>query len=181
MRLRFAITGAITASAIAMFGMAAPTMASTHSSPVAVTHTGTVAANGSRSGATGSYRLLEPGTGKLPLNSQRVVTPRAVVNLGLNTPQAKAVQTWLNYYGYNAGTVDGQLGPNSWKAFQRELKQYWGYSGNIDGIVGPLTVEALQRLLKAYYGYTGAIDGDPGPLTQAAFARFANALIASGF
>ncbi len=181
MRLRFAIIGATMASAIAMLGMTAPAMASAHSSPVAVPHTGKVAANGCPSGATCSYRLLEPGTGKPAVNSQRAVTPRAVVNLGLSITQAKAVQVWLDYYGYNAGTVDGQLGPNSWKAFQRELKQYWGYSGNIDGIVGPLTVEALQRLLTNYGYPSNEIDGNPGPKTQAAFARFANALINSGF
>ncbi len=118
---------------------------------------------------------------KLAVNSQRAITPRAVVNLGLSITQAKAVQVWLDYYGYNAGTADGQLGPNSWMAFQRELKQYWGYSGNIDGIVGSLTVEALQRLL-VQWGYpSNEIDGIPGPKTQAAFARFANYLISTGY
>lgn len=129
--------------------------------------------------ATSSTATAAPA--KLAVNSQRAATPRAVVNLGLSVAQAKAVQVWLDYYGYNAGTADGQLGPNSWMAFQRELKQYWGYSGNIDGIVGPLTVEALQRLL-VQYGYpSNEIDGIPGPKTEAAFARFANYLISTGY
>jgi len=72
-------------------------------------------------------------------------------------------------------SIDGLLGPNSWKAFQRELKTYWGYTGAIDGIPGTNTVKALQRMLKTYWGYTGAIDGIAGSGTQAAFQRFANA------
>jgi hypothetical protein len=60
MRLRFAIIGAIMASAIAVLGMAAPAMASTHHTPVAgpVPHGAAaprVAGNGCPSGATCSY------------------------------------------------------------------------------------------------------------------------------
>jgi lysozyme family protein len=114
------------------------------------------------------------------VGSQSAVTPDAVVNLGLDTAQAKAVQIWLNeFWGYNDG-FDGQLGPQSWMAMQRFLRADFGYTGGIDGVVGSGTVSALQRFLKKDWGYTGGIDGEAGPLTQAAFKRFANALISTG-
>jgi lysozyme family protein len=104
------------------------------------------------------------------------VSPQAVVNLGLSTQQAKNVQCWLRTFWSYTDSIDGQLGPNSWKAFQRNLKADWGYTGGIDGVVGSGTVSALQRLLKnGGWGYTGAIDGQAGAGTQAAFKRFANA------
>ena len=50
------------------------------------------------------------------------VSIQAVQNFGLTTAEAKKVQNWLHtYWGYT-DTIDGQLGPNSWKAFQRNLK-----------------------------------------------------------
>ncbi|AOR30101.1 hypothetical protein BFF78_02565 [Streptomyces fodineus] len=110
-----------------------------------------------------------------PAVSTKAVTPQAVNNLGLNATQAKKVQRWLKQYWRYTGSIDGQLGPNSWKAFQRCLKQYWGYTGPIDGVVGTGTVKALQRLLKDSWGYTGAIDGIAGSGTKAAFKRFADA------
>jgi peptidoglycan hydrolase-like protein with peptidoglycan-binding domain len=119
--------------------------------------------------------LAAPGpTSELAATSV-TVAPLAVNNLGLSTAQAKNVQRWLaQYWGYT-DSIDGSLGPNSWKAFQRCLKEYWGYTAAIDGLVGSGTVKALQRLLKNAWGYTGEIDGDAGPLTQAAFKRFADA------
>jgi lysozyme family protein len=103
------------------------------------------------------------------------VTPLAVVNLGLSTQQAKDVQCWLRDFWQYTDSIDGQLGPNSWKAFQRNLKEFWGYTGAIDGVVGGGTVSALQRLLKnGGWGYTGPIDGKAGSGTQAAFKNFAN-------
>ncbi|GAA2422420.1 peptidoglycan-binding domain-containing protein [Streptomyces glaucus] len=100
--------------------------------------------------------------------------PLAVNNLGLTTAEAKKVQQWLKAHWNYTGTIDGQLGTNSWKAFQRCLKAYWGYTGKIDGIVGEGTIKALQRLLKDSWGYTGAIDGKAGSGTKKAFKRFAN-------
>ena len=124
--------------------------------------------------------------GQLPTGVRAVPTFKAgsatavrpysgVYNFGLSNAQAKNVQYWLAYYWGYSGSIDGLLGPNSWKAFQRELKTYWGYTGAIDGIPGTNTVKALQRMLKAYWGYTGGIDGIAGSGTQAAFKRFANA------
>lgn len=110
-----------------------------------------------------------------PAVSAQQVAPLAVVNLGLSNAQAKEVQRWLKRSWNYTGTIDGQLGPNSWKAFQRFLKSAAGYNDSIDGIVGPNTIKALQYWLKRAYGYTGAIDGIAGPGTQAAFKRFADA------
>ncbi|MGA6174659.1 peptidoglycan-binding domain-containing protein [Streptomyces sp. NPDC012600] len=103
------------------------------------------------------------------------VAPFAVVNLGLNTTQARNVQCFLKKYWNYTGALDGQLGTNSWKAMQRRLASNKGYTGAIDGVVGPGTISALQRLLRAY-DYTGAIDGIAGPGTQAAFKRYGNNL-----
>jgi len=103
------------------------------------------------------------------------VSVLATNNFGLSSAQAKNVQRWLATYWNYTDSIDGQLGPNSWRAFQRCLKTYWGYTDSIDGDPGPNTIKALQRLLRGY-GYTGAIDGDAGDGTRAAFKNFANAL-----
>ncbi|MFD8614642.1 peptidoglycan-binding protein [Streptomyces sp. NPDC059631] len=97
----------------------------------------------------------------------------AVVNLGLSNKQAKYVQCFLSEFAGYDGSIDGQLGPQSWKDFQWWLSYKGGYKGNLDGIVGSGTVSALQRVLREY-GYSGAIDGIAGSGTQAAFKKFAN-------
>ncbi|GGX77969.1 peptidoglycan-binding protein [Streptomyces anandii] len=134
-------------------------------------------AAGSLAGASAGFAASGPA-------QQHAVTagaaaPSAVVNLGLNSTQAKGFQRWLAAnWGYN-DSIDGQLGPNSWKAEQRHLKAYWNYTGAIDGIVGSGTVSALQRFLKNNgWGYSGPIDGIAGSGTQAAFATFANWCVA---
>ncbi|MGW0908790.1 peptidoglycan-binding protein [Streptomyces sp. NPDC002853] len=105
------------------------------------------------------------------------VTAQAVVNLGLDRRQARAVQEWLAaHHGYK-GSIDGYLGAGSWKAFQRHLRAH-GYNGAIDGVVGSGTVKALQRKLSNdSWNYNGAIDGIPGAGTKAAFERFAQGLL----
>lgn len=132
-------------------------------------------AAGSLASAGASFAAVTPA--QPAVSGPSAVTPRAEVNLGLSTTQAKAVQRWLHeWWGYNDG-IDGSLGPQSWMAMQRFLKANYGYTGGIDGTVGSGTVSALQRFLKASFGYTGGIDGVAGPQTQAAFARFANFLL----
>ncbi|MER6247095.1 peptidoglycan-binding domain-containing protein [Streptomyces griseorubiginosus] len=97
------------------------------------------------------------------------LAPQAVNNLGLDTARAKNWQSCLNFWGFNAGTVDGQLGTNSWKAAQRMLNA-WGYDGGtVDGIVGRNTIMGLQRFLNDSGIYAGAVDGIAGPQTKAAF------------
>lgn len=105
------------------------------------------------------------------------VTTQAVVNLGLDRRQARAVQEWLAaHHGYR-GSIDGYLGTGSWKAFQRHLRAH-GYNGAIDGVVGSGTVKALQRKLSHdNWDYNGAIDGIAGAGTKAAFERFAQGLL----
>ncbi|MDH6565614.1 peptidoglycan hydrolase-like protein with peptidoglycan-binding domain [Streptomyces sp. SAI-117] len=96
----------------------------------------------------------------------------AVNNLGLDTARAKNWQSCLNAWGFNAGTVDGQLGTNSWKAAQRMLNA-WGYNaGTVDGIVGSNTITALQKFLNAVGENAGTPDGIAGPQTRAAFWNY---------
>ncbi|MET9566262.1 MULTISPECIES: peptidoglycan-binding domain-containing protein [Streptomyces] len=101
----------------------------------------------------------------------------AVNNLGLTTTQAKRWQCYLRDWNFNPGTIDGQLGTNSWKAAQRFFN-YYGYNGDValvvDGDVGPATIRALQRFLNAR-GYGLDVDGIAGPKTKDAFADFAAA------
>ncbi|MGW6056775.1 peptidoglycan-binding domain-containing protein [Streptomyces sp. NPDC055189] len=105
------------------------------------------------------------------------ITTQAVVNLGLDRRQAKAVQEWLaGHHGYK-GAIDGYLGTASWKAFQRHLREH-GYTGDIDGVVGSGTIKALQRKLRHdNWNYNGRIDGVAGAGTKAAFKRFAQGLL----
>ncbi|MER5227898.1 peptidoglycan-binding domain-containing protein [Streptomyces flaveus] len=100
----------------------------------------------------------------------------AVVNLGLSTTRAKHWQCYLRNVGaaYNPGTIDGQLGTNSWKAAQRLFRDLGYYNDSIDGIVGPNTIKGLQRFLNWIGDYTGgnynlAVDGVAGPATKDAF------------
>ncbi|PCG86892.1 hypothetical protein CIB93_06715 [Streptomyces sp. WZ.A104] len=110
---------------------------------------------------------------KAPSAASADVGALAVVNLGLSKTQAQNVQRALKArWGYG-DSIDGQLGPNSWKAMQRFLKKKHGYTSGIDGIVGEGTVKALQRFLKKYYQYNDGIDGVAGPKTQEAFKRMA--------
>ncbi|MGA6226797.1 peptidoglycan-binding domain-containing protein [Streptomyces umbrinus] len=103
------------------------------------------------------------------------VAPLAVVNLGLSTAQAKDWQCWLRALGYNPGTIDGQLGTDSWKAAQRFFNSLNFDAGTVDGIVGPDTIQALQRYLNSRnLGYDLAVDGIAGTRTKAAFAHYAD-------
>jgi lysozyme family protein len=135
--------------------------------------------------AVGSLAAATPGfaasdQSQKPTVAAQAVAPTAVVNLGLNTTQAKGFQRWLAANWQYTDSIDGQLGPNSWKAEQRHLKAHHGYTGAIDGIVGSGTISALQRFLRDNgWGYTGAIDGQAGSGTQAAFATFANWCVAN--
>ncbi|MER5784653.1 peptidoglycan-binding domain-containing protein [Streptomyces mobaraensis] len=118
--------------------------------------------------------LATAGTGfaaAQPPTSSQSVSILAVNNLGLNTTQAKNWQCWLRDSGYNPGTIDGQLGTNSWKAAQRMFNAQGYNAGTVDGAVGPNTIRALQKYLNAY-GYSLDVDGDAGPKTIAAFRDF---------
>ncbi|KUN93675.1 peptidoglycan-binding domain-containing protein [Streptomyces caeruleatus] len=103
------------------------------------------------------------------------VTILAVNNLGLNTERAKNWQCWLRDRGYSPGTIDGQLGTNSWKAAQRFLNARGHNAGTVDGIVGPDTIRALQRYLNLFgdiFDYHLDVDGVAGPATRSAFWKF---------
>ncbi|MFI1952965.1 peptidoglycan-binding protein [Streptomyces xinghaiensis] len=102
----------------------------------------------------------------------RTVAVQAVNNLGLTTGEARSVQCYVRDAGFSPGTIDGQLGTNSWKAWQRFLNNRGFNAGTVDGVVGPNTIRGLQRFL-TYIGYdTGGIDGVAGPKTRAAWKAF---------
>ncbi|MGW1720808.1 peptidoglycan-binding domain-containing protein [Streptomyces sp. NPDC002156] len=103
--------------------------------------------------------------------SAQDVSILAVNNLGLNTARAKNWQCWLRDVGYSPGTIDGQLGTNSWKAAQRMFNDLGHNAGTVDGVVGPNTIRALQRYLNTW-GYSLVVDGDAGSATRAAFWDF---------
>ncbi|KOU60827.1 hypothetical protein ADK57_29385 [Streptomyces sp. MMG1533] len=119
---------------------------------------GTVAAAGT------GFAASQPAA-KAAVSAQDV-SILAVNNLGLNTTRAKNWQCWLRDVGYNPGTIDGQLGTNSWKAAQRMLNDSGYNAGSVDGAVGPNTIKALQRFLGVNP------DGIAGPATKAAFWDF---------
>ncbi|MFE9443383.1 peptidoglycan-binding protein [Streptomyces sp. NPDC006602] len=119
---------------------------------------GTVAAAGT------SFAVSQPAA-KTSVSAQDV-SILAVNNLGLNTTRAKNWQCWLRDTGYNPGTIDGQLGTNSWKAAQRKFNDLGYNAGTVDGVVGTNTIKALQRYLGV------AVDGVAGPNTKAAFWDF---------
>ncbi|MBV2357744.1 peptidoglycan-binding protein [Streptomyces sp. J2-1] len=122
--------------------------------------------------------LATAGTSVAAPTPHTKVQPASVLatnNLGLSTTQAKYVQCFMRDAPASyTGSIDGQLGTNSWKAMQRHLKAYWAYTDSIDGDPGPNTIRALQRMLAFGWGYKDKIDGDPGADTKAAFKRFAN-------
>ncbi|MFE6625475.1 peptidoglycan-binding protein [Streptomyces sp. NPDC008086] len=128
---------------------------------------GTVAAAGT------GFAAAQPAA--KPAVSAQDVSVLAVNNLGLNTARAKNWQCWLRDRGYNPGTIDGQLGSNSWKAAQRFLNARGHDAGTVDGVVGPDTIRALQRYLNLFgdiFGYHLDVDGVAGPETRSAFWKF---------
>jgi peptidoglycan hydrolase-like protein with peptidoglycan-binding domain len=120
--------------------------------------------------ATAGTAMAAPATAQ-----ERVVNTEArtlaVVNLGLSTARAQRWQCWLRDTGYNPGTIDGQLGTDSWKAAQRKFRDLGYYNDSIDGIVGTNTVIALQKYLNLH-GAGIAVDGIAGPATKDAFWDF---------
>ncbi|MBN0042536.1 peptidoglycan-binding protein [Streptomyces actuosus] len=120
---------------------------------------------GSLAGASAGFAASLPAA--QPVVSRQDVSVLAVNNLGLNATQARHWQCWLNYWHFSPGTIDGKLGPKSWKAAQRFFNYYDYNVGRklvVDGIVGSNTIKALQNFLGV------GIDGIAGPRTRAAFA-----------
>ncbi|GAA2710574.1 MULTISPECIES: peptidoglycan-binding domain-containing protein [Streptomyces] len=120
-------------------------------------------------GASAAFAATQPAA--TPVASAQNVSILAVNNLGLDTRHAKNWQTYLRDSGYDPGTIDGQLGPNSWKAAQRMFNDRGYRAGAVDGQVGPNTLRALQRFLNDF-GYGLDVDGIVGPKTKAAFWDF---------
>ncbi|MCX5409818.1 peptidoglycan-binding protein [Streptomyces sp. NBC_00335] len=120
-------------------------------------------------GASAGFAASQPYV--KPVVGVQTASVLAVNNLGLTTTQAKHWQCWLRGWGFNPGTIDGQLGTDSWKAAQRFFNYYDEYVDGrlvVDGVVGTGTVKALQNWLGV------GIDGVVGTQTRAAFAKFNN-------
>ncbi|MEU5339394.1 MULTISPECIES: peptidoglycan-binding domain-containing protein [unclassified Streptomyces] len=122
--------------------------------------------------ATAGTAVAAPAPALQQTVSAEAVAPLAVVNLGLDTAHAKSWQCWLRTTGYDPGTIDGQLGTNSWKAAQTKFKAMGYYDDSIDGIVGPNTIRALQMYLNLH-GANLVEDGIAGPATRSEFWDFA--------
>lgn len=137
--------------------------------PASVTAIGGIAA-GSPAGADAGLAASQPAANPVVV-STRGGSIRTVNNLGLNTVQAKNWQCWLRDMGYDPGTIDGQLGTNSWKAAQRKFNDLGFGIGAVDGIVGTNTIKALQRYLNIFV-YSLSVHGTAGTQTKAAFADF---------
>lgn len=68
----------------------------------------------------------------------------AVLKVGSSGQQVRTLQTKLNNWGYNAGTVDGIFGSNTLAA----VKRFQAKNGlTVDGIVGAKTAAALGMTL----------------------------------
>lgn len=68
----------------------------------------------------------------------------AVLKVGSSGQQVRTLQTKLNNWGYNAGTVDGIFGSNTLAA----VKRFQANNGlTVDGIVGTKTAAALGMTL----------------------------------
>ncbi|MDT0269610.1 peptidoglycan-binding protein [Streptomyces sp. DSM 44915] len=126
----------------------------------------------------------EPGAPELTFPSYSTLAN------GSTGPQVSALQYLLNQNGQNAGTVDGQFGPNTESAV-RGFQSAKGLA--VDGKVGPRTwtallsagstdslrqgssgaaVSRLQRALTAALGRTVSADGQFGPLTDQAVREY---------
>lgn len=115
--------------------------------------------------------LAAPQPAPAPAASAPSASVLAVNNVGLNNTQARHWQCYLDSWGFDPGTIDGQLGTNSWKAAQSFFNYYDYNVGNklvVDGIVGTNTIKALQNFLGV------GIDGQVGDETKGAFRDFNN-------
>lgn len=121
--------------------------------------------------ATAGTSFAASQTAAKPAVSAQTASILASNNFGLNTARAKNWQCWLRDSGYSPGTIDGDLGTNSWKAAQRLFNALGLNAGTVDGDPGTNTIKALQRYLNLY-GYGLSVDGDAGTNTRAAFWDF---------
>ncbi len=72
-----------------------------------------------------------------------------------STVEGREIQTSLNYFGFGAGAVDGQLGSRSRAAISR-YQAYMGYpaTGQLTAFEQSLLVGAYNRTLAGGYAYT---------------------------
>jgi peptidoglycan hydrolase-like protein with peptidoglycan-binding domain len=134
-------------------------------------------AAGSLAGASTGFAASQPAAVKISATTGNV-SILAVNNLGLSISEGKSVQCYVRDASprgrYNPGTIDGQLGTNSWKAWQLFLNDRGYNAGTVDGAVGPNTIRALQKFLVDIGYDTGGIDGVAGTKTRAAWKAFSH-------
>ena len=87
------------------------------------------------------------------------------------------VQRYISQYNGYTGTINGVMGPNSWKGVQTWLNNEFGAGLVVDGVAGTNTNKALQRALNSlgwpeYATGTLTVDGVRGPLTYRAWATY---------
>lgn len=66
----------------------------------------------------------------------------AVIGRGSRGSAVEEAQCLLDYWGFNAGTVDGIFGTNTYNA-TRAFQSFCGYT--VDGVVGPQTWGGLRN------------------------------------
>ncbi|WP_419993030.1 peptidoglycan-binding domain-containing protein [Streptomyces boninensis] len=130
---------------------------------------------GSLAGASAGLATSAPAARPAASAAAGDVSVRAVNNLGLDYSHARRWQCYLRDTGYKPGTLDGQLGTNSWRAAQQKFNDLGLRAGAEDGIVGTNTIKALQRYLNKF-GAGLAVDGIAGPQTKFAFWRYTGGL-----
>lgn len=75
---------------------------------------------------------------------ENTIEDSVVLKVGSSGSQVKTLQTKLNNWGYNAGTVDGIFGTKT----QEAVKRFQAKNGlTVDGIVGTQTANALGMTL----------------------------------
>lgn len=88
--------------------------------------------------------LLTIVIGIVSFYSVRPAQETAVLKMGSSGSQVRTLQTKLNRWGYNCGTVDGIFGSKT----QTAVKQFQKNNGlTVDGIVGAKTAAALGMTL----------------------------------
>lgn len=96
-------------------------------------------------GVLGTLAVQEANRSRTRSTTTRTTTRAAAPRIPV-TEQGKQTQTALNYFGYNAGTVDGQIGPGTRSAIER-YQAAMGYPVN----GREFTDFQFENLMAAYY------------------------------
>lgn len=112
-------------------------------------------------------RVIQPGQPQA--QPARPSQPRVVRPAIPATEAGRQVQTALNYFGFDAGFVDGQVGPGTRAAVER-YQAYQGYPVNGRSFPEPQALNLINAYQWANAG-GGAQSGLQGPQLLAAYAQ----------